>query len=80
MTNSVRLRLVASGGAACHVYFEPESAEVLLSDGDSLHIVVTGNDLLGAIEVTYLPEGVMVWVPDGAETCVFDSAGARVPV
>lgn len=80
MSRTVRLKLHASAGQPCRVYFEPEGAETVLADDDWLEIEIVGGDETGLTEITYLPEGIMVWVPSRAHTRVWDSAGARIPV
>jgi hypothetical protein len=80
MSDSVHFTLECSKVDECHVYFEPEGADVVVTSDDKLTVEIRGGDSDGQVEITYVPNGIVVWARAGAETLVWDSSGRRVSV
>ena len=80
MSNSVRFTLECSDVEQCRVFFEPDGAEVIVTDKETLTVEIRGGDEDDLIELTYVPNGVVVWARAGAETLVWDASGERIKV
>jgi len=55
-------------------------AEVIVTDKETLTVEIRGGDEDDLIELTYVPNGVVVWARAGAETLVWDASGERIKV
>ncbi|MCY1560055.1 hypothetical protein D9M68_971490 [compost metagenome] len=54
---------------------EPKSSEFWIESGAMIHIVADGGDPAVAIDVEYLPNGLVVYTAEGSQVLVYQDGG-----
>ena len=71
------IRLGCINAPSCSVFFEPEGAEHILREGDVFTVEISGA-LPGHVEISFVPDGIIVGAWNRATTRVHNLKGEEL--
>jgi hypothetical protein len=80
MNRVVRFTIDCGEGQTLKVYFEPDGAEVVITDRGRLTVEISVGSGSPEPELTVGPGSISIWAWSGADTAVWDELGNSVDV
>ncbi|WP_171006455.1 hypothetical protein [Pseudomonas sp. 2FG] len=71
MSNFREFRFINGASKKALLVLEPKSSEFWIESGAMIHIVAGGGDPEAAIDVEYLPNGLVVYTAQGSQVLVY---------